>query len=79
MHAGTETHVRLKTPIPIHIVYFTAWVDRGGGLHFRDDVYGYDTKQMEAANRPKARRPSKPMPQPRPGGPDAVKVARANL
>jgi murein L,D-transpeptidase YcbB/YkuD len=48
MHAGTETHVKLTSPIPIHIVYFTAWADRDGGLHFRDDVYGYDAKQMAA-------------------------------
>ena len=42
MHAGTEKHVRLSAPIPVHIVYFTAWADEQGGLHFRDDVYGFD-------------------------------------
>jgi murein L,D-transpeptidase YcbB/YkuD len=77
MHAGTETHVRLKTPIPIHIVYFTAWVDKHGGLHFRDDVYGYDKKQLEATRRPKARQPSKSRPPARPDGGDAVRIARA--
>jgi murein L,D-transpeptidase YcbB/YkuD len=45
MHAGEEKHVKLRAPIPIHIQYFTAWVDGNGGLHFRDDVYGYDAKQ----------------------------------
>jgi len=48
MHAGEETHVKLHTPIPIHIQYFTAWVDANGGLQFRDDVYGYDAKQAAA-------------------------------
>ncbi len=48
MHAGTETHVKLREAIPIHIVYFTSWVDANGGLHFRDDVYGYDAKQAAA-------------------------------
>ena len=43
MHSGVEKHVKLKEPIPVHIVYFTAWVDDKGGLHFQPDVYGYDT------------------------------------
>jgi murein L,D-transpeptidase YcbB/YkuD len=42
MNAGAETHVKITTPIPIHLTYFTAWMDASGGLNFRDDVYGYD-------------------------------------
>jgi murein L,D-transpeptidase YcbB/YkuD len=42
MHAGSETHVSLKESIPVHILYWTAWVDSDGALHFRKDVYGYD-------------------------------------
>ena len=42
MHAGVEKHVKLTTPIPIYLTYFTAWTDAKGGLNFRDDVYGYD-------------------------------------
>jgi len=42
MQAGVEKHVRLKQPIPVHITYFTAWVDQNGGLHFQPDIYGYD-------------------------------------
>jgi len=34
-------------------VYFTAWVDEKGGLHFQPDIYGYDDKQA-------ARQPSSP-------------------
>jgi murein L,D-transpeptidase YcbB/YkuD len=79
MHSGTETHVKLKSPIPIHIVYFTAWVDTNGGLQFRDDVYGYDEKQIAAAKRPTARRPSKPKAGPRPDRGDAVRVAGVML
>jgi len=41
MNAGVEKHVRLREPIPVHLVYFTAWVENGG-LHFQPDVYGYD-------------------------------------
>lgn len=42
MRAGTEKHVKLKEKVPVHIVYFTAWVDENGGLHFQPDIYGYD-------------------------------------
>jgi murein L,D-transpeptidase YcbB/YkuD len=42
MLSGDEKHVKLKAEIPVHIVYFTAWVDANGGLHFQPDVYGYD-------------------------------------
>jgi murein L,D-transpeptidase YcbB/YkuD len=45
MHGGAEQHVRLTTAIPVHIAYFTAWVDEQGGLHFRNDVYGYDRSE----------------------------------
>jgi murein L,D-transpeptidase YcbB/YkuD len=45
MEGGIERPVTLTEPLPIHIVYFTAWVDAQGGLHFRDDVYGYDQRQ----------------------------------
>ena len=49
MHSGVEKHVKLRETIPVHIVYFTAWVDEKGGLHFQQDVYGYDSRQAAAA------------------------------
>lgn len=58
MHAGTETHVKLREAIPIHILYFTSWVDPKGGLQFRDDVYGYDAKQAAVPTGTRARPPS---------------------
>jgi hypothetical protein len=45
---GTET-VALARPLPLHLVYETAWVDEDGTLEFRDDVYGWD-KQMPATD-----------------------------
>ncbi len=42
MRSGVEKQVRLKARIPVHIAYFTAWVDEHGGLHFQPDIYGYD-------------------------------------
>jgi murein L,D-transpeptidase YcbB/YkuD len=54
MNAGVEKWVKLKAPIPIHIVYFTATVDENGGLHLANDVYGYDAKQRAMAERKSA-------------------------
>jgi murein L,D-transpeptidase YcbB/YkuD len=34
--------VRLKNPVPLLTVYFTAWVSEGGAVHFREDVYNRD-------------------------------------
>jgi murein L,D-transpeptidase YcbB/YkuD len=45
MHSGNERHVKLNQKIPVHITYFTAWVDENGGLHFQPDIYGYDARQ----------------------------------
>jgi murein L,D-transpeptidase YcbB/YkuD len=42
MRAGVEKQVALKKSIPVHIAYFTAWVDENHGLHFQPDIYGYD-------------------------------------
>ncbi|MEM8646633.1 MAG: L,D-transpeptidase family protein, partial [Pseudomonadota bacterium] len=40
--------VNLKEPIPVHITYLTAWVNKDGSTHFREDVYGRD-KRLAAA------------------------------
>ncbi len=39
---GKTTYVTLKTPMPVHIVYMTAWADEDGVMQFRKDMYGYD-------------------------------------
>ena len=44
MHAGTERTVPLKQPLPVYLVYFTAW-EQDGAVQFGNDVYGYDRKQ----------------------------------
>ncbi len=36
--------MRVPTPRPVLVVYFTAWVDDGGRLNFRDDIYGHDRR-----------------------------------
>ncbi|HET9227737.1 MAG TPA: L,D-transpeptidase family protein [Thermoanaerobaculia bacterium] len=42
--SGRERAVRLPEPIPVHIVYWTAWVDEYGTLRFGPDVYDEDDK-----------------------------------
>jgi murein L,D-transpeptidase YcbB/YkuD len=45
---GREAAVNLSEHIPVHITYFTAWVDETGALTTRKDVYGHD-KRMKSA------------------------------
>lgn len=52
MHAGKEEHVKLTTPVAVHLVYLTARVDEDGVPQFFDDVYGYDRKQQELSSAP---------------------------
>jgi murein L,D-transpeptidase YcbB/YkuD len=45
------TVVRLKTPMPVHLQYWTAWADEVGRVHFRDDIYGRDRALLKALER----------------------------
>jgi murein L,D-transpeptidase YcbB/YkuD len=46
MHAQQEQTVKLKSPIPVHIGYWTAWVEPDGKtVTYTDDPYGIDAKQ----------------------------------
>ncbi len=38
---GSERYINLTKPLPIHIEYFTTFVDEDGRLQMRDDLYGY--------------------------------------
>ena len=48
LNTGQERRVDLTVPVPVHIVYRTAFTDAKGGLHFRADVYGRDAKVLDA-------------------------------
>jgi murein L,D-transpeptidase YcbB/YkuD len=34
--------IHLKNPVPVYLMYWTTWVDEGGQLQIRDDVYKRD-------------------------------------
>ena len=46
--AGATRRVALSQPIPLRVVYRTAYVDDAGDLQFRPDVYGWDGKLADA-------------------------------
>jgi murein L,D-transpeptidase YcbB/YkuD len=50
--AGATVSVPLPEPMPVYLLYWTAWVDRTGALQLREDVYGRDTALIEALTRP---------------------------
>jgi murein L,D-transpeptidase YcbB/YkuD len=64
MTSGETQNVGLPEPIPVHIVYWTAWVDESGRVQFRDDIYGLDEPASAG---------SRPIPPPSPRGGIAAK------
>jgi murein L,D-transpeptidase YcbB/YkuD len=48
MIGDKERTVRLSTPLPIHIQYFTVSVEESGQLRVRDDIYGHSRKLRAA-------------------------------
>ena len=45
---GKESYVYLKQPVPVHIVYRTAFTEAKGKIQFRGDVYGRDARIWDA-------------------------------
>ncbi len=39
-----ETRIPVADPLPVHVLYWTAWVDEEGPVQFRPDVYGHDAR-----------------------------------
>ena len=46
----SQTHqnsaIALETPVPVYLVYFTAWTDAEGQIHFGDDIYNHDRRLL---------------------------------
>jgi len=47
-NTGRETRVNLDQPVPVHLVYRTAYTKPAGGMEYRGDIYGRDAKILEA-------------------------------
>jgi L,D-transpeptidase YcbB len=39
--------IRLTKAVPVAWVYMTGWAEKDGRVHFRDDIYGFDTPQAQ--------------------------------
>ena len=51
LSTGRETRVNLDAPVPVHIVYRTAFTNVTGSLQFRRDIYGRDAQIWNALAR----------------------------
>ncbi len=49
---GAQRTIVLAHPLPVHVLYWTAWVDEAGVLQLRDDVYGRDPVVLRALREP---------------------------
>lgn len=45
-----RTDVDLKKPVPLKMVYMTAWAKSDGMVHFRDDIYQLDQAEVAAVS-----------------------------
>lgn len=43
-----ETRIAVGQPVALHVLYWTAWMNAEGRVHFRDDIYGYDDRMDQA-------------------------------
>ena len=48
LRTGQQTRVYLDDPVPVHLVYRTAFTNVQGELNFRPDIYGRDAKLYDA-------------------------------
>lgn len=54
---GETRTIRLEHPVPVHLLYMTAWADKTGVIQFRSDIYDRDRDLERALNQ---RRPNHP-------------------
>ncbi len=51
LQTSDERSIPVRPPVPIQILYLTAWVDDERALHFAPDVYEFDAPQQAALRR----------------------------
>jgi L,D-transpeptidase YcbB len=47
-HGPGDNHVQVERTIPVHVTYFTAWVDDEGKTKVASDVYGHEKRINQA-------------------------------
>ena len=50
LKTGKESKIVLEQPVPVHLIYRTAFTTMQGGIEFRRDMYGRDAKIWKALN-----------------------------
>ena len=48
LETGRESRLDLAAPVPVHLVYFTAWPNAKGQMTYRRDIYGRDAAIYQA-------------------------------
>ncbi|WP_323765484.1 L,D-transpeptidase family protein [Marinovum sp.] len=48
LQSGQNTRVTLEEPVPVHLIYRTAYTDARGRVKFRADIYGRDAQVYRA-------------------------------
>ncbi|MBT1695972.1 L,D-transpeptidase family protein [Fulvivirgaceae bacterium PWU4] len=51
MTSGKPTKIQLRKQYEVHLEYRTVWVDDQGNLHFGEDIYGHDKRQLQSLTR----------------------------
>lgn len=51
LDTGRETRVNLDDPVPVHIIYRTAFTQAKGPVNYRRDIYGRDARIWEALDK----------------------------
>ncbi len=51
LQAENEKSIPVRPPVPVHILYLTAWGDADGALRFAPDIYDFDAAQLAALDR----------------------------
>lgn len=62
---GRTRTVNLSRPVPVLLLYWTAWVDEQGKTNFRPDIYGRDARLARALDEPFRFRTRPVVPRPR--------------